>query len=130
MDKNLNESMPIYMQIMDRIRAAVVSGELAPGEKVLPVREMAEQFGVNPNTMQRALSELEREGLLASERTSGRFVTRDTEIIAKTRSEEAEKVVQEFLQKMDNLGFSMADIGLMFHQMAAQAAASKNMETA
>ena len=80
MDKALNENLPIYMQIMDRIRAAIVSGELRPGAKVATVRELAEDFGVNPNTMQRALSELEREGLLISERTSGRFVTHDTAV--------------------------------------------------
>ena len=62
MDKALNENLPIYMQIMDRIRAAIVSGELRPGAKVATVRELAEDFGVNPNTMQRALAGLDMEG--------------------------------------------------------------------
>ena len=63
MDKNLQENMPIYMQIMNNVREAIASGELAPGERVASVRELAGEFEVNPNTMQRALNELEREGL-------------------------------------------------------------------
>ena len=78
MDKQLQENMPIYMQIMQKVREAIASGELAPGVRVASVRELAGAFAVNPNTMQRALNELEREGLLVSERTSGRFVTKDT----------------------------------------------------
>ena len=78
MDKQLQENMPIYMQIMQKVREAIASGELAPGARVASVRELAGAFAVNPNTMQRALNELEREGLLVSERTSGRFVTKDT----------------------------------------------------
>ncbi len=114
MDKVLNDNLPIYMQIMEKIRAAVVSGELAAGQKVASVRELAEEFGVNPNTMQRALSELEREGLLISERTSGRFVTKDTEIIDKVRKEAAERIVREFLQKMRSLGYMKSRLRIFF----------------
>jgi len=110
LDKVLNENLPIYMQIMEKIRAAIVSGELAAGQKVASVRELAEEFGVNPNTMQRALSELEREGLLISERTSGRFVTKDMEIINRVRREAAEKIVREFFQKMRSLGYTKEQI--------------------
>ena len=116
MDTLLNESLPIYMQIMDHIRAAIVSGELKAGEKIATVRELAEAFGVNPNTMQRALSELEREGLLMSERTAGRFVTKDTAIIEAVRREAAEQVVKEFLQKMQNMGFSRDQIEDFFRE--------------
>lgn len=116
MDKLLNENLPIYMQIMDKIRAAIVSGELAAGSKVASVRELAEEFGVNPNTMQRALAEMEREGLLISERTTGRFVTADTEIIDQVRKEAAEKIVKEFLQKMKELGFNKEQIEEFFRE--------------
>ena len=85
MDKNLQENMPIYMQIMNNVREAIASGELAPGERVASVRELAGEFEVNPNTMQRALNELEREGLLVSERTSGRFVTKDAVLIGELK---------------------------------------------
>lgn len=117
MDKTLNENLPIYMQIMDKIRAAIVSGELQPGQKIAPVRELAEDFGVNPNTMQRALAELEREHLLNSERTSGRFVTKDVEVINQVRKEAAQKVVREFLHQMHELGFSRSQIEDFFRQM-------------
>lgn len=116
MDTLLNENLPIYMQIMDKIRAAIVSGELAAGEKIATVRELAEDFGVNPNTMQRALSELEREGLLISERTTGRFVTKDTGIIDAARREAAEEIVREFLQKMRNMGFTREQIEDFFRE--------------
>lgn len=116
MDTLLNESLPIYMQIMDHIRAAIISGELKAGEKIASVREMAEAFGVNPNTMQRALSELEREGLLVSERTAGRFVTKDTEVIETVRGKAAEQIVREFLQKMRNMGFTREQVEAFFRQ--------------
>ncbi len=117
MDKTLNENLPIYMQIMDKIRAAIVSGELQPGQKIAPVRELAEDFGVNPNTMQRALAELEREHLLNSERTSGRFVTKDTAVIEVVRKDAAEKVVRDFLHQMRELGFNKTQIEDFFRQM-------------
>lgn len=117
MDKLLNENLPIYMQIMDKIRAAIVSGELAAGTKVASVRELAEEFGVNPNTMQRALAELEREGILISERTTGRFVTTDIEIIDRIRKEAAERIVKEFLQKMKELGFTKEQIEEFFRKV-------------
>lgn len=116
MDTLLNENLPIYMQIMDKIRAAIVSGELKAGEKIATVRELAEDFGVNPNTMQRALSELEREGLLVSERTAGRFVTKDTGIIDAVRRAAAEEIVKEFLQKMRNMGFTREQIEDFFRE--------------
>lgn len=106
MDKKLQENMPIYMQIMNRVRGAVASGELAPGERVASVREMAADFEVNPNTMQRALNELEREGLLASERTAGRFVTTDRNLIAQLKREAAEDAADAFRREMRSLGFS------------------------
>lgn len=106
MDKKLQENMPIYMQIMNRVRDAVASGELAPGERVASVREMAADFEVNPNTMQRALNELEREGLLISERTAGRFVTTDRQLIMQLKKEAAEEAADAFRREMSALGFT------------------------
>ena len=106
MDKKLQENMPIYVQIMNRVREAVAAGELKPGERVASVREMASAFEVNPNTMQRALNELEREGLLVSERTAGRFVTEDKALISRLRSEMAVDTVDAFRKEMAALGFS------------------------
>ena len=106
MDKKLEENMPIYVQIMNRVREAIAAGELKPGQRVASVREMAQQFEVNPNTMQRALNELEREGLLESERTAGRFVTEDKALIGKIKKEMAESTVDAFRKEMAALGFS------------------------
>ena len=105
-----NENAPIYLQIMHIFRQRIASGEYAPGERVLPVRDLAVNFSVNPNTMQRALSELEREGILYSERTSGRFITSDTELIEKMRNETAKKYVSEFLNHMKHLGYDKPNI--------------------
>ena len=106
MDKKLEENMPIYVQIMNSVREAIAAGELKPGSRVAPVRELAQQFEVNPNTMQRALNELEREGLLISERTAGRFVTEDKRLIGKVKKEMAESTVDAFRKEMAALGFS------------------------
>ncbi|MDD2218185.1 MAG: GntR family transcriptional regulator [Eubacteriales bacterium] len=114
MADKLDESMPIYVQIMNHIRRQVVSGKLKPGERMPSVRELAAEFGVNPNTMQRALAELERERLLCSERTSGRFVTKDVDLIQKLRIQEADKATAAFKQQMEALGFSMKDAADFF----------------
>ena len=110
MDKNLQENMPIYVQIVNKVREAIASGELAPGERVPAIRELAAEFEVNPNTMQRALTELEREGLLLSRRTSGRFVTEDAEKIRCLKTELAEDAADKFKSEMARLGFTEQEI--------------------
>ena len=104
------QDAPIYTQVMDQFRLAIVSGELAPGERLRAVRELAAEAGVNPNTMQRALSELERQNLAYSQRTSGRFVTEDLNVIAALKRELAEKKLRDFLGGMETLGYSREDI--------------------
>lgn len=99
MDKRLEENMPIYVQIMNKVREAIASGELSPGDRIASVRELASEFEVNPNTMQRALTELEREGLLISERTMGRFVTKDRELISELRKKAAIEAADTFKKK-------------------------------
>ena len=84
---NLDSDRPIYAQILERIQRQIVSGEYAPGTKIPSVRELAAQAGVNPNTMQKALSELERSGLVVTMRTSGRVVTEDMEMIKQIRKQ-------------------------------------------
>ena len=97
---------PIYAQIIEQIKRAVVSGELGAGDKMPPVRELAGEAGVNPNTMQRALAELERAGLVYSQRTSGRFITENTDLIAEMKVELANDKVREFLHSMEQLGYT------------------------
>lgn len=102
----LKGDRPIYQQLVEQITMQVVSGVLQPGEKVLPVRELATEAGVNPNTMQRALAELEREGLLYSNRTSGRYVTEDAKMITTIREDLAADRIRDFLSAMTQLGFN------------------------
>ena len=80
----------------EKLTEQIVSGQLAAGEKVPPVRELAAQAGVNPNTMQRALAEMEREGLMFTNRTSGRYVTEDREMIGKGKSKSRENASRNF----------------------------------
>lgn len=96
---NLNSERPIYFQIMERITMDIISGIYKPGEKLPSVRELAQEAGVNPNTMQKSLSELERTGLLYSQRTSGRFITEDMTMIEKTKTDLASEQIKEFLKK-------------------------------
>lgn len=103
-------AMPIYTQIMEGFKREICSGALAPASKVPPVRELALDLGVNPNTLQRALSELEREGLLFTERTAGRFVTGDEALIARTRRQLTENLTGEYLSKMTELGCTIQEI--------------------
>lgn len=110
MDWTFTGDAPIYAQLMQKFKLAIVSGEYAPGEKLSAVRELAIQAGVNPNTMQRALAELEREGLVASQRTSGRFVTEDLSAIQRTKKELAEDKARDFLRYMTFLGFKRDEI--------------------
>lgn len=83
MSWNLSSERPIYAQIMERITLDIVSGIYLPGARLPSVRDLAQDAGVNPNTMQKALSELERTGLVISQRTSGRFITEDLTMVEK-----------------------------------------------
>ena len=110
MSWELNNMQPIYLQVAERIGRRIISGEYPPGGKLPPVRELAVEAGVNPNTMQRAMTELEEEGLVYAQRTSGRFITEDTARIAEVRSEAAQRSVRKFLGEMSGLGLSGAEI--------------------
>lgn len=110
MKPSFNSTSPIYLQIMERIRQQIVSGVRQPGSKVESVRELAQQMEVNPNTMQRAFAELERDGLLHAERTAGRFITDDTALICRVREESAHKIIVDFVSDMKHLGFPGEDI--------------------
>ena len=85
MEWNFRNDQPIYSQLTQRLTEAIVSGIYAPGEKLPSVRERALEAGVNPNTVQRALTELEREGLVFSQRTAGRFVTENENMIVNAK---------------------------------------------
>lgn len=101
-----NSDVPIYSQLIEQIKAAIVTGQFPPGGRLPSVRELAAEAGVNPNTMQRAFSELEREGLVYSQRTSGRCVTEEQTVIDKTKSALALKHIDVFMSAMAALGYS------------------------
>lgn len=102
---DFRSDQPIYTQLVEQVTLAILSGEFPPGGKLPSVRELAAQAGVNPNTMQRAFSELERGGLIFSQRTSGRFVTEDTVVIEAAKERLARQRLMEFLQSMRLLGY-------------------------
>ncbi len=110
MKPSFDNNIPIYIQIMEEIKIMIVSNNMKAGDKVAPVRELAQFFGVNPNTMQRALAELEREKLLYSERTSGRFITTDERLIMSLREEMAQEELKRFLEYMKKIGYSIDEI--------------------
>ena len=102
---NLDSDRPIFIQIIEKIQMDIISGYYKPGDKLPSVRDLAQEASVNPNTMQKALSELERTGLVYSQRTSGRFITEDTTMIDKLKSELARDIVTQFLENIQRLGF-------------------------
>ena len=110
MDWNFNNDMPIYTQLVDKIKLSIVSGQLTPGEKLSTVRDLAAEAKVNPNTMQRAFQELERAGLVFSQRSSGRYVTEDVEIIMEAKKAMARQYVQSFVKSMEQLGYTGEEI--------------------
>ena len=98
------DSRPIYAQIVDGFREQITGGVLRPGGKLPSVRDLAAQAQVNPNTMQRALTELEREGLLVSGGTSGRSVTQDEAVLVAMREQTLEELARECAEKFMTFG--------------------------
>ena len=110
MDWNFRNDQPIYSQLTQRLTEAIVSGIYAPGEKLPSVRELAVEAGVNPNTVQRALADLERDGLVFSQRTAGRFVTENIHMIENAKLRLADRCVAEFLSEMAKLGCGREEV--------------------
>ena len=110
MEWTFSADLPIYSQLVAQIKLAIVSGVYLPGERLAPVRELAMEAGVNPNTMQRALQELEREGMVYTQRTSGRFVTEDTKVIESAKKLLAEREIKSFLAQMTRWGYPKEEI--------------------
>ena len=105
MNWNITAGRPVYVQLVEQLELALVAGEFPPGSRIPPVRELAADAGVNPNTMQRALAQLENEGLVRTERTAGRYVTEDRALIEQLRAEAARNLTAEFLEKMRGIGY-------------------------
>ena len=111
-----SDSAPIYAQLIRQIKVGIVTGAFPPGERLPSVRDLATEAGVNPNTMQRAFAELERDGLVYSQRTAGRFVTEDRAMIEQTKKGLAECHIKQFLEPMDQLGFKREEVISLLRQ--------------
>ncbi|WP_304205638.1 GntR family transcriptional regulator [Peptostreptococcus russellii] len=105
-----NTNLPIYIQIAEFIRNQIISGELSPGEKLESVRSYAEMYEVNPNTVQRALSDLESTGLIYSKRAVGKFVTDDKKLINLIRERQIDVEIRNMLEKLYSQGYSKEEI--------------------
>lgn len=106
----LSSERPVYLQLMEQIQNRIITGVYKPGDKLPSVRDMAAEAGVNPNTMQKSLMELERSGLVYTNRTSGRYITSDDALIKDLKHQSVRGQVIEFLDKMNKLGFNEEEI--------------------
>ena len=104
MQNCFESNVPIYLQIVDRIKRYIITQEGKAGERLPSVREFAAQMQVNPNTVQKALNELETSGLIYTERTNGKFITKDEGLIAKIREEYASALAEKYVTDMQNIG--------------------------
>lgn len=116
MQWQFSNDAPIYTQLIQQVKVGIVTGAFPPGERLPSVRDLATEAGVNPNTMQRALAELERDGLVYSQRTAGRFVTEDNTMINQAKRSLAERHVKTFLEAMLRLGFQKDEIIRLIEQ--------------
>lgn len=114
------DQRPIYIQLIEQIKLKIISGEYKPGQKFPTVRELAEEASVNPNTIQKALAELERSGFVYSQRTSGRFITEDIDMIKEIKLDIAKDQAVNFLKSMKSLGLSNEEIMEFLKKMAKE----------
>lgn len=100
-----NNNIPIYIQLVEQLKIHIISGKLEAGERLPSVRELALQTKVNPNTMQKALAELEELGLVYTERTNGKFVTENRELIEQIKTAYAKEIAEKYFFGMKSIGF-------------------------
>ena len=120
MDWKLTGDRPIWLQLKEQITQRIILGEYPMGSRLPTVRELATEAGVNPNTMQRALTELERDGLVYSQRTAGRFVTEDKRMIDAAKLGLAENHIKTFLLAMTRLGYQREEILDLLRQVTTK----------
>ena len=110
MKKNFDTNLPIYSQIIDRIKLCIANEKYKPSEKIPSVRDLAVEYGVNPNTMQKSLTKLEEQGLMYTERTSGRYITGDIELISKLKQDIPNSIIDSFVTEMIEAGIERDQI--------------------
>ena len=110
MEWKIDDRFPIWSQLTEQLEAYISSGGFKPGEKLPSVRDFASEAGVNPNTMQRALSELEGRGLIVTNRTAGRTVTEDADRIKSVRQGILRRRIEDFLDSIEELGIKDSEL--------------------
>ena len=116
MNWNIRNDAPVYTQLVDQIARAIILGQFPPGGRLPSVREFAADAGVNPNTMQRALQDLESRGLLQAQRTAGRTVTANDTVLQALRRKRAATLARDFLQQMHALGMTAAEVETLLRE--------------
>jgi len=114
------DDRPIYLQVMEQVKLRIVSGGYPAGSKLPAVRDLATEASVNPNTMQKALSELEREGLVYTQRTAGRFITEDQTMIEQVQDSLAREQVEAFFRQMSAIGYTREETLRLLEQAAKE----------
>ena len=109
MEYVFDNQRPIYIQLVEKLKLEIVSGRLKPGDRISSVRDLAITFKVNPNTMQKALSDLESQGLIYTERTNGKFVTENEKLIEKVKRDFAKEKVNQYISDMKNIGITFEE---------------------
>jgi len=110
MEFNFDNDSPIYIQLTNFLKLYIVSGKIQLGEKLPSVRELAYMASVNPNTIQKALLELENDKLIYTERTNGKYVTKDKKIVENFKNEISKNLTIKYIEDMSNLGIAKEDI--------------------
>ena len=105
-----SNNLPIYLQVINRIKKDMISGRLPMGEKLPSTRDLAVQYQINPNTAVRVYKEMEQENMCYTKRGLGTFVTEDEEVIRKMKQDMAEEVLDNFVREMTELGYSKEEL--------------------
>lgn len=120
MEFNFNNESPIYIQLLRKLTLAIVKGEYPIGSKIPSVRELSLVANVNPNTMQKTLTELEEMGLIYTERTNGKYVTNDKKLIEKTKERLAKEIANKYITNMNNIGISLEESLIYLHELGGK----------
>jgi len=110
MEFNFDNNIPIYIQLVEQLKKYIISGKIKNGERIPSVRDLAIKTKVNPNTMQKALSELEEMGLIYTERTNGKFVTDNQKLINKIKNQYRDELSNKYFSNMESIGFTKDEI--------------------
>ena len=116
MEWKLSDDRPIWLQLSQQMARRILTGVYPPGSRLPSVRELAAEAGVNPNTTQRALAQLEQDGLARADRTAGRLVTRDTAVLEGARAAEANVIIAQYFEAMAQLGYTRQEAGRLLEE--------------